>query len=245
MEASSFQIGEVIRELRSRVEALERTAGASSEPLSLSELLSEYPSGATKPDRAPSETTLAPAEIIHRAPNVPLILDGEVLEDPEEITQLNGTPLHYTTLRTRTGIALAAFTDPQALITEPRKLVRKMMEGAIPAAAHTDVCTSPPDSLGERVQFYEHINESGDTFGLNPFQFYPDLTRARRGVLGLEDWNDTISSVSQCRWNVSIWEHTQFHGDHHMLRAGCNTSNLGELGWNDRASSVINWGRHF
>lgn len=238
-----FQIGKELSELRSRVEALERAAGAHSEARSSSELLAEYPSG------APSARTLAPAPIIHRVPDVPLVLDGEVLEDPQEITKHNGQPLYYTPLRTRTGIALAAFTDPRSMISESSKLVRRMTEGEIPEASSEHVCTDPPFNLPDRVQFFWDINESGDTIGLNgthegqPGEAYPDLTEVDHGLFG--DWNDEISSVSQCRWDVSLFEHINFGGSQLWLRARCNTPNLVPLGWNDRASSLVNWGRRF
>jgi hypothetical protein len=246
-----FQIGKELSELRSRVEALERTAGAHSEARASSELLSKYPSGATKPERAPSERTLAPAAMIHRVPDVPLVLDGEVLEDPEEITQLNGQPLSYTPLRTRTGVALAAFTDPRAMVSEASQLVRRMAEGEILEARSEHICTSPPFNLPDRVQFFWDINESGDTIGLNgthegqPGEAFRDLTEIDHGFLGFGDWNDEISSVSQCRWDVSLFEHINFGGSQLWLRAGCNTPNLVELGWNDRASSIVNWGKRF
>src|SRR3712207_2885929 len=146
---------------------------------------------------------ISPAAITHRAPNVPLFLDGEVLEDPQEITKHNGKPLYYTPLRTRAGIALAAFTDPQAMISDSSRLVRTMTEGSIPAATSEHICTTNPDSLGERVQFFEHINESGDTIGLNPGRAYPDLTNG---------WNDVFSSVGWCRWDVSLFEHIHYRG---------------------------------
>jgi hypothetical protein len=245
-----FQIGKELSELRSRVEALERTAGAHPEARSSSELLSEYPSGATKSARAPSERTLVPTEIIHRAPNVPLVLDGEVLEDPQEITEHNGKPLYYTPLRTRAGIALAAFTDPEAMISESSKLVRRIQEGSIPAATSEHFCTSNPDELRERrVQFFWDIHEDGDTIGLNDThdgaigEAYPDLTEVGHGLFG--DWNDAISSVAWCRWDVSLFEHINFGGSQLWLRGGCNTPNLVPLGWNDRASSAVNWGRRF
>jgi hypothetical protein len=243
MEAAFFQIGKELGELRGRVEALERTAGAHSEARSASERVSEYPGGATKPERAPSERTLAPAEIIHRVPNVPLVLDGEALEDPQEITKANGKPLYYTPLRTRGGIALAAFTDPRAMISESSKLVRTMTEGSIAAATSEHICQQPPDNLPERVQFFEDINESGDTIGLDPDRAYPDLTDVGHGLFG--DWNDTVSSVDWCRWDVSLFEHINYGGSQLWLPAGCNTPNLVNLGWNDRASAIVNWGRRF
>ena len=227
-----FQIGKELSELRSRVEALERTAGAPSDTRSSL----EYPSGAINSESAPSGRILAPAAITHRAPNVPLFLDGEVLEDPQEITKHNGKPLYYTPLRTRAGIALAAFTDPQAMISESSRLASTMTTESIAAATSEHICTTNPDSLGDRVQFYEHINESGDTIGLNPRRAYPDLTNG---------WNDILSSVGWCRWDVSLYEHIHYGGSQLWLPAGCNTPNLVILGWNDRASSCVNWGRRF
>jgi|SRR5215210_168298 len=240
-----FQIGKELSELRSRIEALERTADAHSETQSSA----EYPGGATTPERAPSKRTLAPGGISHRAPNVPLVLDGKVLEDPQEITDHNGKPLYYTPLRTREGIALAAFTDPRAMISESSKLVRTMTEGSIPAATSEHICQQPPDNLPERVQFFEDINESGDTIGLNGThdgaigEAFPDLTEVGHGLFG--DWNDEISSVDWCRWDVSLFEHTNYGGSQLWLPAGCNTPNLVNLGWNDRASAIVNWGRRF
>jgi hypothetical protein len=232
-----FQIGKELSELRSRVEALERTAGAHSEARSSSELLSEYPSGAIESEPAPSRRILAPAAITHRAPNVPLFLDGEVLEDPQEITKHNGKPLYYTPLRIRSGIALAAFTDPQAMISESSRLTSKMTTETITTATSEHICTTNPDSLGERVQFFEHINLDGDTIGLNPGRAFRDLT--------MGGWNDFISSVDWCRWDVSLFEHIHFGGSQLWLPAGCNTPNLVQLGWNDRASACVNWGERF
>src|SRR5918998_1764588 len=186
-----FQIGKELSELRSRVEALERTARAHSDAPSSSELLSEYPSGAVESEPAPSRRILAPAAITHRAPNVPLFLDGEVLEDPQEIRKLNGQPLYYTPLRIRGGISLAAFTDPQAMISESSRLASTMTTESNTAAPSEHICASFPDSLEERVLFFEHLNSSGDTIGLNPGRAYPDLTRVSSGLFG--DCNDNIS----------------------------------------------------
>jgi hypothetical protein len=233
-----FQIGKELSELRSRVEALEQTARAHSDALSSSEQLSEYPSGTIKSEPAPSKRIFTPAAITHRVPNIPLFLDGEFLEDPQEITQRNGQPLHYTLLRIRGGIALAAFTDRQAMISESSRLASKMTTESNTADTSEHICTSNPDSLGERVQFFEHINESGDTIGLNAGRAYPDLTRVSHGLFG--DWNDTISSVSWCRWDVSLFSDINYGGSELFLQRGCNTPDLGV--WGDDASSVVNWG---
>jgi hypothetical protein len=152
--------------LRSRVEALEQTARAPSDALSSSELLSEYPSGPTKIEPAQRGRILASPAITHRAPNVSLFLDGEILDDPQEITKLNGTPLYFTPLRSGAGVALAAFSDPQAMIRESSKLERSMTTETAATSEH--ICTTNPDHLGERVQFWSDINMSGDTIGLNP-----------------------------------------------------------------------------
>jgi hypothetical protein len=232
-----FQIGKELSELRSRVEALERTAGAHSEARSSS----EYPSGATKIEPAQRGRILAPPAITHRAPNVPLFLDGEILEDPQEITKLNGTPLYCTPLRIDAGVALAAFTDPQAMIRESSRLESSMTTETAATSEH--ICTTNPDNLGERVQFWSDINMSGDTIGLNPGWHYDRLSGVPRGLFG--NWNDVISSVDWCRWDVSLFEHTFAGGSQLWLRGGCNTPDLGIYGWNDRASTIYNWGARF
>ncbi len=181
--------------------------------------------------------------IIHRPPSIPLVLDGKLLDKPEEITAYNGTPLYYTPLRSSSGIALAAFTSRDRMISEAKQQAGEILH---PQFERTG--TNNPDSLPEQVCFFEHINEDGDVKCLPPRRAYSDLTRVGRSKFlwwYTNDWNDVISSVSACRWDVSLFEHINYGGSQLYLpaRLGRNTPNLVELGWNDRASSIVNWGQ--
>lgn len=194
------------------------------------------------PDQPPS----AP-RIFHRYPSVPLALDGKLLQDPEELSAYNGQPLYYTPVRSKAGLALAAFTSRSAMFSEIKTTQARLSEVAVqPLAEH--ICTNNPDSLGEQACFFEHIGEQGDVRCLPPNRAYRDLTRVGRTKVAwwyTSDWNDVISSVSWCRWDVSLYEHVNYGGSQLWLPAGCNTPNLVELGWNDRASAIVNWGRRF
>lgn len=175
--------------------------------------------------------------------DVPLLLDGEVVEDRERLADLKGAPLHYTPLHNGPGVALAAFTRRDAMLAESGDLLASL--GNVKLMSLDHVCTSDPNTLPEQVCFFQHVDEQGDVLCLQPGRAYQDLTRVGRAKLlwwYTADWNDTISSVSHCRWDVSLFEHVNFGGDEYFLRAGCNTPNLVPLGWNDRASGIVNWG---
>jgi hypothetical protein len=239
-----FQIGKEIAELRSRVEALERKGCACRETNALlAQLSSTGHSRPVVPEPVPNEATLAASGVIHRVPRVPLLVNGTLLNDPRDISNYNGRPLFYTPLRTRSGMALAAFTDWKTMISDSKKMASAM--AAVATASSEHICQDPPDSLPEQVTFFQDINESGDTLSLPPAKAYSDLTQVRHGFLGLGNWNDIISSVSWCRWDVSLFWDINFGGNHLWLPAGCNTPNLVDLGWNDEASAIVNWGQRF
>lgn len=112
-------------------------------------------------------------------------------------------------------------------------------------AADEPLCQEPPDSLPEQAVFWWDINETGDQISLPPARAYSDLTKVSHGFLGLGNWNDAISSVSWCRWDVSRFWSINYGGSQLWLPAGCNTPNLVNLGWNDQASAIVNWGKRF
>jgi hypothetical protein len=238
-----FQIGKELAELRSRVEALERKGCACRETMALAAQLSSLTGAqSASPEPAPTKAALAAAGLIHRVPRVPLYVDGALLKDPRDITKYNGRALYYTPLRARSGIALAAFTDWNTMISESRKIAGAAAETT---ATAEHICQDPPDNLPEQAVFWWDINESGDTISLPPGRAYSDLTKVRHGFLGLGNWNDAISSVSWCRWDVSLFWDINYGGSQLWLPAGCNTPNLVDLGWNDQASSIVNWGQRF
>jgi hypothetical protein len=183
----------------------------------------------------------------HPYPSVPLVLDGRRVYDREELNPHKGKPLYYTPVRSGARIAMAAFTSRKRMIAEASHLADKLSDHMVQADSE-HACTSSPDTLGEQVCFFEHIFEGGGVICLPPGRAYSDLTRVGRNLAFwwyTTDWNDVISSVSWCRWDVSLFEHINYGGSQLWLPAGCTTPNLVELGWNDVASSIVNWGQRF
>jgi hypothetical protein len=207
----------------------------------------------------PSDRLPPSLPIVHRFPRIPLMLDGDLLEKPEDLTAYNGQPLYYTPVRNDSGVTLAAFTSRDQMFVEakaicdrfsdsPVETLSKNLSQSVARSQSEHICQQPPDNLPEQVCFFSDIHENGDVICLDPNRAYPDLTGVGRTKVMwwyTTDWNDVISSVSWCRWDISLYEHTHYSGSQLWLPAGCNTPNLVELGWNDRASSVVNWGQRF
>lgn len=194
-----------------------------------------------------SDQLPAPRPLIHRPTRLLVAVDGQPLDKPEAIASYNGTPLYYTPLHQDSGLALVAFTSRTLMLAEAKRQAEQLAQrGVQPAFEH--ICQQPPYNLPEQACFYEHINQGGAWLCVPPGKAYSDLTRVGRTkvVVGYTSyWNDVISSVSWSRWHVSLYENIRYGGSELLLPAGCNTPDLGVLGWNDRASSLVNWGERF
>ncbi|MFI0222321.1 hypothetical protein [Streptomyces lydicus] len=175
-------------------------------------------------------------------PQVPLVLDGEVVEDLERMNAEATVPLFMTRLVHDSSVALGAFTDREAMLSEARRLPADSQSATRPRSEH--VCASNPDSLEDIVRFWEDAGEQGDIRSVGPGLGYKDLSRLHRGFLSTQNWNNIISSLSWCRFDVSLFELTDFNasGGEFFAPKGCNTPDLTPFGWNDRASSIANWG---
>jgi hypothetical protein len=168
----------------------------------------------------------------HTPPKTAWFLDGD-RHEPEVITELNGTALYSAVGSDRHGEpALHSFTSLQGLQSHLR-------------AAAGDIGTSNPDSLSPLARYFEHAGQGGDLLQNNPGRAWHDLTQVRHGFLGLGNWNDLISSVDWCRWDISLYEDINYGGSQLYLRAGRTYNNLSDFGWNDRASATVNWGQRF
>ncbi|GAA4932053.1 hypothetical protein ACFPM3_03660 [Streptomyces coeruleoprunus] len=178
-------------------------------------------------------------------PVVPLVLDGEPVEDEERMHADLAGPLHLTRLGQGDDVVLAAFTDREAMIAEAR---RQYAGGATepqdvkPKRSMEHICTSNPSTLPAEVCFFEDAGEQGDVKCLGPMLGYRNLSRVRRGFLGTQNWNDVISSLSWCRFDVSLFDAFDWQGNEFFAPKGCNTPDLNRFGWGDRAASVVNWG---
>src|SRR5262245_25436009 len=109
------------------------------------------------------------------------------------------------------------------------------------------------------MQMFDDANFSGNWFWLPSGYYWDDLTRVTGGGIFSTDWNDEISSLSTTTTTCWYHEHIHLQGSTLVVRTeGIGSirtpgndptqvlwtapiSNLGQLGWDDRISSVINW----
>jgi hypothetical protein len=100
---------------------------------------------------------------------------------------------------------------------------------------------NPPITSGQ-IQMFDDADYSGNWFWLAKGYMWKDLTRVSRGGWFGDDWNDEISSLSSTNTTCIYYEHINFEGSSIILAPNKPISNLSELGWNDRISSVWNYG---
>ncbi|MFJ6995829.1 hypothetical protein [Streptomyces sp. NPDC003090] len=179
--------------------------------------------------------------------SVPLVLDGEPVEDEERMHADLAGPLHLTPLGRGGDMVLAAFTDRAAMLEAVRREDRGYEELSPERreearASLKEICVSNPTVLDAHVCFFEDAGEQGDEECLGPELGFPNLSRVRRGFLGTQNWNDVISSLSWCRFDVSLFDAFDWQGNEFFAPKGCNTPDLARFGWGDRAASIVNWG---
>ena len=185
----------------------------------------------TEPGAAPS-----PIPKPMRTPAVDLIIDGD-RHDAGVYAELAGRGLTYSPgVDAKREPVLYGFTTAAGLsehlaATEP--LAFELAE---------DIGTTNPDSLSGVSRYFEHAGQGGDQLSNNPGRAWRDLTQVRRGFLGLGNWNDFISAVDWCRWDLMLYEHVGYGGARLFLRAGRTYNRLSDFGWNDVASATANFG---
>jgi hypothetical protein len=168
----------------------------------------------------------------HRPPEMNLYVDRQ-RHDPARIGEFDGRALYFAPdFDAKGDPVMYGFTTAAGL-------------QAHLAAPRHDIGTSNPDSLTPLARYAEHDDQQGDWLWNNPGRAWRDLTRVSRGYLGLGNWNDIVSSVDWCRWDISLYEHVNYGGSQLYLRAGRTYNHLSAFGWNDRASATVNWGTRF
>ncbi|MCC6287938.1 MAG: hypothetical protein IT249_08635 [Chitinophagaceae bacterium] len=105
----------------------------------------------------------------------------------------------------------------------------------------THVEPQPPITYSQ-VQMFEDADYSGDWFWLDAHYMWTDLTEVSRGGWFGGDWNDEISSLSSTYATCVYCEHTNLQGSTLFLGPNSPTPHLSKFGWNDRISSVVNYG---
>ncbi len=187
------------------------------------------------PDTEPG-TTATPAPKPMGTPVVDLIIDGD-RHDAHVHRELAGQGLTYTPgVDAKREPVLYAFTSPSGL-TQHLAVAEPLSD-----TVAEDIGTTNPDSLSGVSRYFEHADQGGDQLSNNPGRAWRDLTQVRRGFLGLGNWNDIISAVDWCRWDLMLYEHVGYGGARLFLRAGRTYNRLSDFGWNDVASAVANFG---
>jgi len=171
-----------------------------------------------------------------QTPAVDLIIDGD-RHDARVYAELAGRGLTYAPgVDAQREPVLYGFSTPTGLTEH--------LAAAEPLAFEMagDIGTTNPDSLSGVSRYFEHAGQGGDQLSNNPGRAWRDLTQVRRGFLGLGNWNDIISSVDWCRWDLMLYEHVGYGGARLFLRAGRTYNQLSDFGWNDVASATGNFG---
>ncbi|MGW5030768.1 hypothetical protein ACWEQW_05735 [Streptomyces nigra] len=176
----------------------------------------------------------------HTPPQVRVVIDGEVNE-PRTVREFDGQPL-YSTPGFRDGeVVLYMFTSMDMMVDHLRThSVEPPLLRHEPMLDVTD-----PNSGPENATYFSDIHLGGDWLYNGPGAGWSVLSEVGRGFLHFGDWNDVISSVDQCKWHVTLFEHRDRGGSRFEIRAGLTINHLGVFGWDDRASSTFNWGRRF
>lgn len=173
--------------------------------------------------RRPPSGALRPLE-----PEVPVVLDGEVVEDLERLNVAMRTQALPTTRLSEAGaVALGVFTDRTAMLSEAQRM---------------DTETIADFGLPTFTRVWENGNEGGDRLELEHGFHWPNLLNVPRGFLHTQDWNDIISSVSVCQFDVSLFADINLQGPEFFVPAGNRIPDLTPFGWNDAVSSFICFG---
>ncbi|WP_433430182.1 hypothetical protein [Nonomuraea sp. CA-141351] len=180
------------------------------------------------------------APLSHRAPQVAVIVDG-VEYDPADITRFDGQILTF--VADGSDDRILAYTDDRPLraaVWAAATIGRSSTGIGTGTRDHMRRATRPP-TIGE-VQMFEHHFYGGDWFWLGAHQGWPDLTEVRHGSWPGSDWNDTISSIGATNCLVYYFEHINYGGIRLYGTPGIDIPDLERIGWNDRISSVANYG---
>lgn len=119
--------------------------------------------------------------------------------------------------------------------------------GSVGTTDATVVVGQPPHtkgtvgSLPTSVTMYNDADFDGYSIELEAGKEFFDLTSCYI-FWPFDDWNDEISSIAATLGNCVYFEHVHRWGSSLVLERTVGRRNLLEIGWNDRISSVVNFG---
>ncbi|WP_405597538.1 hypothetical protein OG741_13820 [Streptomyces sp. NBC_01410] len=169
-------------------------------------------------------------------PTVPLVLNGELVEDLERMNKEYPGNLYVTPVVYGGAFALAAFTDGKEMLAEAQRMADSaefrwhMEERAIG-------CLPEDAPAPQTLECWDLPNLRGEVLRTRPGKHRSDLSAIpRRGFL---NWDNAIRSVDACAYPYSASSEKDFHGVTHFInfRCGFNPTAFGI-----NTSSIVNWG---
>jgi hypothetical protein len=172
-------------------------------------------------------------------PTVPVVLNGELVEDLERMNAQYPGDLYATPVAYDSTFALAAFTERKAMLEEARKMSENAEFRWLLQERSGGYCFGEGTLLPLFLKFYDLPDRVGDSLRLNPEKVIKDLsTKPRRDVL---NWDNAIRSFDVCAYPYSAYSDPNFRGVEHFINFRCWFN----PNWGLTVSSLRNWGLAF
>ncbi|MEV6176328.1 hypothetical protein [Streptomyces sp. NPDC052015] len=168
-------------------------------------------------------------------PTVPLLLNGELVEDLERMNAQYPGDLYVTPIVYDSTFALAAFTEREAMLEESRK-----MSNSAEFRWHVELrggaCADEGTPVPQFLRPWDLPNLRGEFLTISPEGKIRDLsTRVRREFL---NWDNAIQSIGICAYPYSAYSDPNFSGIEHFINFRCWIN----PDWGITISSIRNWG---
>jgi hypothetical protein len=202
-------------------------------------------------------------------PIIPVSIGG-VIYDPKDLGRFENDPMLFVYAPSQAKHKLIGFVGPYTVDLIHSHLQRGVVASLLAAAAGGGGNITPsgyeagdPNADNPRgspvgepaglpsttevpspsglAQFFTDDQFRGDWLWLSSWHAWPDLTEVGRGFLHVNDWNDVISSLKIDGATVELFTDINFGGPSILVRNAA-IPNLSDIGWNDRVSSIKNWG---
>jgi hypothetical protein len=167
-------------------------------------------------------------------PTVPLLLNGELVEDLERMNAQHPGDLYVTPIVYDSTFALAAFTERKAMLEESRS-----MSNSAEFHWHVEMrsaCADEGAPVPQLLRPFDLPNLRGEFLRISPEGEIKDLsTRVRRQVL---NWDNAIRSIDVCAYPYSAYSEKNLRGIEHFINFRCWIN----PDWGITISSIRNWG---
>ncbi|MGW7458441.1 hypothetical protein [Streptomyces sp. NPDC054797] len=172
-------------------------------------------------------------------PALPVIIEGEVVDDLERMNLEYSGELYVTPVVHRSTLALATFVDAKEMLRKAQEVtdddeLRQLLRASALG------CVAEGDPVRLVLDCYDGQNLEGNKLRLEPEAICPELYKLKRGLgLPVRNWDNAIRSVDACAYPYSVSSDPWFHGTTHFINFRCSF-NATTFGYT--ASSIRNWG---